>query len=290
VGTERVFRHKKSLGQNFLADERVLEKIAKRAAIRPSDIILEIGPGKGVLTRKLLASGCSFLHSVEIDRDLGPFLEDLENGEKNRFWLHWGDAMEMNFAGLSPAPSKVVANIPYHITTPLIWKLLETVPSADYLLLMVQKEAAARIGAPAGTKDRGPLGATLEAMGSAKILFTVPAGAFRPAPAVDSCLFEIHLVKRRGLARNSLWRDMLKYGFGRRRKKALGNLAASLPRAPWRELFVKNQIDVNSRAEALSSDEWFALMEGAEKSMASPPEPGEEATEKLKVQSIQPYP
>ncbi len=286
-----VFRHKKSLGQNFLEDKRVLEKIVEIAAPGPEDVILEIGAGKGILTERLLSSGCSLLHGVEIDRELEPFLEGIMRLHEGRFMLHWGDALEVDFAGLAPAPQKVVANIPYHITTALLWKLLETAPGVDYILLMVQREAALRISAPSGTKDRGPLGVTIEAMGKAEILFTVPRGAFRPAPEVDSCLFEISLEKnRRPLASNRLWRDILRFGFGQRRKKLLRNLTSSLTQIPWRELLEEIGVDGNARAEALATDEWLALFKGAEKSMASPPLPGEEATEKLKVQSIQPYP
>lgn len=287
----RVFRHKKSLGQNFLQDMSVLEKIAERANPAPGDVILEIGAGKGVLTERLLSTDCSFLHCVEIDRDLEPFLERIENEYEDRFELHWGNALEMDYRSFLPSPGKVVANIPYHITTPLIWKLLENAPDIKYMLLMVQKEAAQRIAASPGTKDRGPLGVTIEAAGSTEILFTVPRRAFRPAPEVDSCLFEITLDKnKKFLTFDKLWRDMLKYGFGRRRKKLLGNLESGIWQVRWREIFAETGIDENSRAEALSAGEWLDLFGGAKKSMASPPTEEGEATEKLKVQSIQPYP
>ena len=180
------FRHKKSLGQNFLADRNILRKIVERAAPAPGDVLLEVGAGQGVLTRELLASPCAFLYSMEIDRGLEPFLSDIPLLHPARFRLIWGDALEADFSLLSPAPDKVVANIPYNITTPLLWKLLETLPSAAYFLLMVQKEAADRMIAPPATKERYPLGVTLELTGSVRNVLNVPPTAFRPVRAVNS--------------------------------------------------------------------------------------------------------
>ncbi|MGI6252016.1 MAG: 16S rRNA (adenine(1518)-N(6)/adenine(1519)-N(6))-dimethyltransferase RsmA [Aminivibrio sp.] len=266
-----VFRHKKSLGQNFLEDRTILEKIVKTAVSAPGDVILEIGAGKGVLSKALLAASSSILHSVEIDRDLQPFLERLKRLYEERFILHWADALRMDFRELIPAPRKVIANIPYYITTPLLWRLMEAATEVRYLLVMVQKEAASRILSPPGTKDRGPLGVTIGAMGAGKILFTVPRGAFRPAPAVDSCLLEIILEgERRSLAADEQWRDMLSAGFAQRRKKLMGNLASDFKEVPWRELFAKGGIDENSRAENLTTDEWVFLFEQAKKEWPPP--------------------
>ena len=232
------FRHKKSLGQNFLADMAILRKIVERAALKPEDVILEIGTGQGVLSREILESPCSFLYSVEIDRTLEPFLSDIHILYPERFLLLWGDAMETDYSILTPAPVKVVANIPYNITTPILWKLLETLPSVGYFLLMVQREAADRITAVPRTKDRYPLGVTLELLGSTQKVMNVPATAFRPVPEVESCLLEISLQKeRRLLVTDGFWRGMLRSGFSQRRKKLLKNLKNYRNEIPWTVVF-----------------------------------------------------
>ncbi|MBL3538584.1 16S rRNA (adenine(1518)-N(6)/adenine(1519)-N(6))-dimethyltransferase RsmA [Aminivibrio sp.] len=254
------FRHKKNLGQNFLADRNILRKIVERAAPAAGDVILEVGSGQGVLTRELLASPCTFLFSMEIDRGLEPFLSDISLLHPGRFCLIWGDALEADYSLLSPAPSKVVANIPYNITTPLLWKLLETLPSAGYFLLMVQKESAERITAPPSTKERYPLGVTLELTGSARKVLNVPPAAFRPVPAVHSCLLEITLGKEhRELATDGSWRGMLRSGFAQRRKKLLNNLKTFREDIPWPEVFAELGIGKNARAEELSAEKWLAL-------------------------------
>jgi 16S rRNA (adenine1518-N6/adenine1519-N6)-dimethyltransferase len=263
---EKSFRHKKSLGQNFLADRNILGKIVERAAPATGEVLLEIGAGQGVLTRELLASPCGFLYSMEIDRGLEPFLSDIPLLHPDRFQLIWGDALEADFSHLSPAPVKVVANIPYNITTPLLWKLLEMLPSAGFFLLMVQKEAADRMTASPSTKERYPLGVTLELMGNARKVLNVPPTAFRPVPAVHSCLLEITLGKEhRELATDAFWRGMLRSGFAQRRKKLLKNLKAFRNEVPWAEVFADLGIGENSRAEELSGEQWLALHRKAKK-------------------------
>ncbi len=169
---------------------------------------------------------------------------------------------------ISPAPVKVVANIPYNITTPLLWKLLETLPSAGYFLLMVQKEAAERMTASPSTKERYPLGVTLELMGNARKVLNVPPTAFRPVPAVHSCLLEITLGKEhRELATDAFWRGMLRSGLkpGEVGKKLLKNLKAFRNEVPWAEVFADLGIGENSRAEELSGEQWLALHRKAKK-------------------------
>lgn len=258
----RFFHHKKSLGQNFLSDLNILRAIVRKASPHPEDSILEIGAGQGVLTRELLASPCSFLFSVEIDRGLAPFLANLPLLHSKRFALIWGDALQMDFTSLTPSPSKVVANIPYNITTPLLWHLLETLQETKYFLLMVQKEAADRIVALPRTKARYPLGITLEVMGKASSVLKVPPQAFRPVPKVESRLLEISLSGEHAtLPCDPLWRDMLRRGFSQRRKKLSKNLRAFRPEIPWEELFSQVGIEENARAEELSGSQWLTLLE-----------------------------
>ena len=268
---EHSFRTKKSLGQNFLVDRNILRCILEQAHILPEDTVLEIGAGQGVLTRELAASPCAFLFSVEIDDGLEPYLRDIQLLYPGKFALLWGDALVLEYASLSPAPTKVVANIPYNITTPLLWRLLEQLPGmgTSYFLLMVQKEAAERITASPGTKERYPLGITLELMGSASSVREVPPTAFRPAPAVVSALLEIRLSGTYSfLPNDTLWRDLLRSGFSQRRKKLTNNLRSFLPSIRWGEMLDTSDIHQNARAEDLTAEQWIALWRSLKKSLS----------------------
>jgi len=141
------------------------------AQIGERDVVLEIGPGRGMLTREILNSPCSFLHIIEIDKTLAPFLEPLLKRHETRTSLIWGDVLTVNLKELSPSPTKVLANIPYNITTPLIWQILEHLApmGTKELILMLQLDLAERLCAKPGTKDRSPLGITIERMGQVQI-------------------------------------------------------------------------------------------------------------------------
>ena len=258
------FRHNTDLGQNFLVDSSILDDIVERAQAGPGQTILEVGAGQGVLTRRLAQSGCR-LFAVEIDRRLQEPLEELEGLFPN-LTLIWGDAVQLDYPSLlSVRPQKVIANIPYHITTPLLWKLLEDLApeGLSYLLLMVQKEAADRLTAPAGTKMRYPLGVTLELMGKARRLRRVPPGAFRPMPRVDSALIEITLDRRLDLARNLFWRKLLAGAFAQRRKTLANNLQAALKlsRQSLTDVLLELGLNEKVRAEEIDGPSWLRLSE-----------------------------
>ncbi|NLL37891.1 MAG: ribosomal RNA small subunit methyltransferase A [Fretibacterium sp.] len=255
------FRPRKRLGQNFLIDRQVLSCIVERAQIQSSDVLLEIGPGQGVLTKALLETDCSFLHAVELDSRLKDTLEALSR-QDNRLSLVWGDAMKVDYGALAPFPTKVVANIPYNITTPLIWKLLRFAPRGLCRhLYMVQKEAAERMLAAPDTKERYPLGIALEVMGSVSMVRRVPPGCFRPAPRVDSAIVEIILTRNFHLMRDSLWSDLLHIAFAQRRKTLLNNLKGFQNRGAevWEVLLREIGVDPRTRAEDLSGNEWIRL-------------------------------
>ena len=259
---QKGFKNKKSLGQNFLVDRNILRHILEQADLCVDDTVLEIGAGQGVLTRELAASPCSFVFSVEIDEGLSEYLRDITLLYPNTFSLLWGDALAVDYSSLSPVPTKVVANIPYNITTPLLWRLLEQLPEAGtgYFLLMVQKEAAERITAPPGTKERYPLGITLELMGKARSVRTVHPQSFRPVPAVESSLLEIRLSGMHAtLPKDSLWRNLLRSSFAQRRKKLSNNLRGFYPSVSWSEAFERTEIHENARAEELTGEQWLAL-------------------------------
>ena len=214
----------KRYGQNFLVDKNILGLILERSGACEKDCVLEIGPGHGVLTRGLLNRGVKCLHCVELDERLRPELEELAQ-EDSRLILHWGDAVKFEYDSLVPFPDKVIANIPYKITTPLIWQLLKFADKGlRYHLYMLQREAADRITAPPDTKERYPLGVCVEAMGRARIVKKVAPSCFRPVPEVDSAVTEIVIERNFELGRSEKWSELLHRGFAHRRKTLANNL------------------------------------------------------------------
>ena len=259
---DKNFTHKISLGQNFLINRNVLRRSVEAGAIVPSDVLLEIGAGQGALTRELMNSSCSFLHAVEIDRRLEPWLQPLETECPQRLKITWGDAMQISFNELYPQPNKILANIPYNITTPLIWKALtELAPlKLELLILMVQKEAADRIAAPAGTKDRGPLSVTLELLGGVNPFMRVSPGSFNPPPKISSSLITVKIERHRFLASDKFWIGLLRSAFAQRRKTLINNLAAEgFAKEKLEHHLEALQIPLNARAEELESQQWFDL-------------------------------
>lgn len=252
------FHALKRFGQNFLIDKNILAQIIDYAQVEKDDVILEIGAGHGVLTKALLETEISCLHTVELDERLRPELELM--AEKNsRLKLHWGDAVKMDYGLFEPFPDKIIANIPYNITTPLIWNLLKfAAHGLKKYIFMVQKEAADRLAAPPDTKARYPLGVTIEAMGRAVILRNVPPECFRPIPRVNSALIEIEINKNFELADNKLWSELLHRAFAQRRKTLLNNLK-NFENINFREIFDEAEISPNLRAEDLSCDLWLKL-------------------------------
>ena len=253
----------KRFGQNFLVDKNILSLIISRAELNPDDRVLEIGPGHGVLTRALLDSKISCLHSIELDERLRPELEELERCEKN-LHVHWGDAVKFDYEFLTPFPNKVIANIPYNITTPLIWNLLKfSSRGLNYFLFMLQKEAALRITAKPDTKERYPLGVTVEAMGRAVIVKNVSRKCFRPVPEVDSAIVEIKIEKNFDLLKDSSWNELLHKGFAHRRKTLINNLKnfQNITDDRLHEIFDSLRLNENLRAEDLTCEEWLKIYE-----------------------------
>lgn len=260
--SSKQFSHKISLGQNFLTNPRVGELCISSGEITGKDVILEIGPGQGALTRLLLESGAAFVHAIEIDTRLAEWLAPLETEFRQKFRLTWCDALASDLAALSPHPNKVMANIPYNITSELIWKILsELAPHGlDRLILLVQKEAADRLAAPPCTKERCPLGITIELMGGLKTLMKVSPGSFSPPPKVWSSLIMIETKRNASLAQNAEWRAMLKSAFSQRRKKLMNNMMKNgCPREILAETFAENGIREDARAEELTCGQWLAL-------------------------------
>ncbi len=256
------FRANTDIGQNFLIDGTVLDRIIAASDLQPDEILFEIGAGNGVLTKRLLSTGPSILFSVEMDRRLVPFLSPLE--ENPRLVLLWGDVLKMPLAEkLVPCPEKLVANLPYHITTPLLWKVLEELCPLGLrrMTVMVQKEAADRLTCTKPGKNRSPLGITLQRMGKVESLFNVPPAAFRPSPKVNSTVVSILLERSFELACDFLWRRLLRQAFDQRRKTLLNNLRDWLTsRGKNTEALIEELgFDKRVRAEELSTDDWEKL-------------------------------
>lgn len=188
--TREYARPRRELGQNFLVDPGARRRIVEAAGIDPEDTVLEIGPGRGALTRGL-AERAGTLHLVELDRALAAELEK-EFADDPHVHVRQADILEVELTSLIPDPSilKVVGNIPYNVTTPILFHLLEP-PRPAEILLMVQKEVAERIASEPGSRSYGALSVGVQAVASVEQVLRVSPGAFRPRPKVDSMVIRI---------------------------------------------------------------------------------------------------
>ena len=175
---------KKQLGQHFLADGNILGVIGRLAELEPDDVALEIGPGLGVLTR-FLAGRVGHVHAVELDRSLEQHLAPLTAANVE---LHWGDALELDLAALDPAPTKLVANLPYNVATPIVAESLDGLPSIELWCVMLQREVADRFFASPSTKAYGAVSVLVQLAARRTGFHAVARTVFRPPPNVDSAL------------------------------------------------------------------------------------------------------
>ena len=256
-------RHR--LSQNFLADPDVLEAILAEASPEPGDRVLEIGPGLGLLTGGLLASGAA-VTAVELDRGLAAFLRErfepaIETGGLR---LIEGDALDQDLVHLLEPPYDVVANLPYHITSPILHALLGEAPRPRRLVLMVQREVAERIAAPPGKMSY--LSVFVQYHARVRVALRVPPAAFEPEPAVDSAVIVVEPFDaddRLGPEdEEALWR-LVQAGFRERRKMLHNVLARQLPVDAGRVAAAlrASGIDADRRPQTLAVGEWLALLE-----------------------------
>ena len=254
----------KGLGQNFLADQGALYKIIQAAQIKADDTVLEIGPGLGSLTT-LLAERAERVVAVELDtnlvRALGEILDPYPNVE-----LIQGDILEVNLNELFTRPGYlVVANIPYYITSALLRQLLEAQYAPERVVLTVQKEVAERICAAAG--DLSLLALSVQVYGEPEITAHIPAGAFFPAPKVDSAVVRIEIFPEPRIPRPQLdlFFALTKAGFSQKRKTLLNSVSAGMG---WdkQKTAARMQtagIDPQRRAQTLSLEEWGDFVRAA---------------------------
>ncbi|MDP1546054.1 MAG: 16S rRNA (adenine(1518)-N(6)/adenine(1519)-N(6))-dimethyltransferase RsmA [Anaerolineales bacterium] len=255
-------RADKRLGQNFLQDESVLEKIAAAAEILEDDCVLEIGPGLGSLTRHL-AVAARLVTAVELDRDLLIPLQAVLAPHPNVRVVQ-GDILEQNISELVDRPNYIVAaNIPYNITSAIIRHLLESDPKPRRVVLTIQKEVAERICAQPG--DLSLLALSVQVYGQPRIAAKIPAGAFYPAPNVDSAILRIDIYDQPLIPQELLatFFKLIKAGFGQKRKTLRNSLSAGLHISPQNAeaLLTSANIDPMRRAETLSIEEWKGLCE-----------------------------
>ena len=260
LATERL-RPRRALSQNFLTDPAALDAIVATAELTGGDRVVEVGPGLGVLTRRLLAAGASVL-AVELDPRLAAYLRR-ELGDLPGFELIEADALSVHPRDCFPGEDfKLVANIPYHITSPLLHAFLEGERPPALSVLLVQAEVAERVAAPPGQMSY--LSVFVQNVADAEIVARVPAAAFEPAPEVDSAILRLRrragAVVPPGAAREPFYR-IVQAGFRQRRKQlhnALGR-ELPLPRSTLEASFATCGIDPERRAQTLTLGEWDCL-------------------------------
>ena len=263
---EAGLRARQSMSQNFLADVDVLEAILGESGAAPGDRVLEIGPGLGFLTGGLLEAGAA-VTAVELDRGLAAFLRDrfADEIDAGRLRLIEGDALDQDLHRLVQPPFEVVANLPYHITSPILHRLLGETPRPDRLVLMVQREVAERIAAPPGQMSY--LSVFVQYHARVRIAFTVPAGAFEPEPAVESAVIVVEPYPADdrlpdAAAEDALWR-LVQAGFRERRKMLHNVLSRQLPVEPSRVTAALEAAGIapDRRPQTVAVGEWLALLD-----------------------------
>jgi 16S rRNA (adenine1518-N6/adenine1519-N6)-dimethyltransferase len=250
---------KKELGQHFLVDENILGVIGRLAELGPDDVVLEVGPGLGVLT-SYLADRSAHVHAVELDRSLeAPLAERLEGRENVE--LHFGDALRLDLRALDPPPAKLVSNLPYNVATPLVVESLVGLPSVQLWCVMVQREVAERFFAQPSTKAYGAVSVLVQLAAERTGFHPVARTVFRPRPNVDSAL--VAFCRRADANAEELARvkKTVTAAFAHRRKRLANSLELSgLADRPMAEAALAEiGREPTARAEELAPQEFVAL-------------------------------
>lgn len=257
------FSFTKSLGQNFLIDQNIVDKILKEGNLEGENV-LEIGSGIGTLTASM-AKLAKKVVVVEIDESLKPILKETLYGLDN-VEVIFSDILKTDLEKISRdlfngESFKVVANLPYYITTPILEYLLKSQSPISEIIVMMQKEVANRIVAKVGTKDYGSITVFLKYFGDSSILMNVPKTVFMPKPKVDSAVIKLTIRKNVDVNEVENLEKVLRAGFGKRRKTILNSLSSGLNIEKSEVLEILSQIEINenSRAENLSLEEYLLL-------------------------------
>ena len=260
------FKFSKSLGQNFLIDDNVIDRILEGARLSETDRIIEVGPGIGTLTREM-GKVAENVVAIEIDKTLIPILKetlaDLDNVEVVNEDILKVDVQGLINEKLNGGPVKLVANLPYYITTPIVMKFLEEdIPVTD-IVVMVQKEVADRMNAKPSTKDYGALSVAVQYYCDTEIVAKAPRHMFVPQPNVDSIVIGLHVrdEKKYVVDNEDIFFKTVKASFGQRRKTLLNSLGGLgfLSKDQIREALQAANIDEKRRGEPLSIDEFANL-------------------------------
>ncbi|EKF74639.1 ribosomal RNA adenine dimethylase [Alcanivorax hongdengensis A-11-3] len=263
-------RTRKRFGQHFLHDRNLVDRLVRTLGLQPGDTLVEIGPGRGALTYPLLEE-MPHLHVVELDRDLIALLRQENSPE--RLTIHESDALRFDFTTLKPADGKlrVVGNLPYNISTPLIFHLLAQSTAISDMTFMLQKEVVDRLTASPGTRDWGRLSIMVQYHCQADYLFFVPPGAFSPPPKVDSAVVRLipHVSPPYPAKDEAHLRRLVTQAFTQRRK-AIRNGLKSLISA---EQFEALGIDPGLRPDQLGVAEYVALANASTPAAENPETP-----------------
>ena len=264
------FKLSKSLGQNFITDRNVIEKIIDGAEINSDDLVIEIGPGIGVLTAAAAESAARVI-AVEIGKKLIPILSETLGGYDNIKVIN-RDILKTDIneiineekeAGTFSGRVKIIGNLPYYITTPIIMSILERGVSVDSITIMMQKEVADRIKSSPGGKTYGALSVAVQYYCDVHQVTSVPKEVFVPRPKVDSTVLQLSVRKERpvDLISEKVFFSCIKHGFGQRRKTLLNSLTGvcGLSKDQIREILSETGIEFNRRAETLDIKEFAAI-------------------------------
>jgi 16S rRNA (adenine1518-N6/adenine1519-N6)-dimethyltransferase len=250
----------RELGQHFLVDENILGVIGRLAELDPGDVVLEVGPGLGILTR-YLADRVSRVHAVELDRALEPHLAAALEGRDNVHVL-FGDALRIDLAALDPRPGKLIANLPYNVATPIVVESLDGLPSVERWCVMMQREVADRFVAAPGTKAYGAVSVLVQLVTERVGFHPVARTVFRPPPNVDSALVAL---RRRGPLpeRYRAVKRLVEAAFAHRRKTLPNSLELAGHTDRGRAATALEQLGFSSatRAERLAPADFAALAE-----------------------------
>lgn len=250
---------KKSLGQNFLNSPKALRQIIEASHLTKNDVVLEVGPGKGALTEKLLETGATIL-AIEKDRELIPYLTEKFAVYIKSKKLKLVEADILEYALPKGITSyKLVANIPYYITGAIIRKFLDADKQPNHMTLLVQKEVAERM--IARDKKESLLSLAVKAYGTPKIISIVPRGAFAPAPSVDSTIIAIETISRKNFKNKkheTNFFELIHKGFAHKRKTLWHNLD-TMSTEEKESFFEKNSLDKKVRAEDIAIEKWLEI-------------------------------
>lgn len=261
----------KSLGQNFLIDGNIVRNIVEGAGIGEEDYVLEIGPGIGVLTEELALKAKKVL-SVEIDQQFVGILSQTLK-EQDNIEIYPGDILEVDLERiieekLGGGPVKVVANLPYNITTPILARLLENSYNIDSITVMIQKEVADRIVSTEKDKDYGALSVFANFYANTEIILRVPNTVFIPRPKVESAVVQLKLKEDLPKVNKEIFFSLVKSAFGKRRKTILNSMTTGyldLSKEELKGILEKLDLKENLRAENLSIENYAAISQEIEK-------------------------